>query len=57
MEEIVKRGVSSFKLYTAYKGTFFYQNDERMLQIFQRCKELGAVIMVHAENGELIEYN
>lgn len=57
MEEIVKLGISSFKLFTAYKGTAFYQTDERMLQIFQRCKELGATIMVHAENGELITYN
>ena len=31
MEEIVKRGVSSFKLFMAYKGTSFYQTDERML--------------------------
>ena len=41
----------------AYKGTSFFHNDERMLQIFERCKELGTIIMVHAENGDLIEYN
>lgn len=57
MEEIVKRGISSFKLFMAYKGTPFYQNDERLLSIFQRCKELGTIAMVHAENGELIAFN
>lgn len=31
MEEIVKRGISSFKLFTAYKGTSFFQTDEKML--------------------------
>lgn len=34
MEEMVKRGVQSFKLFTAYKGSAFYQTDDRMLQIF-----------------------
>jgi dihydropyrimidinase len=31
MEEIIKRGISSFKLFTAYKGTSFFQTDEKML--------------------------
>lgn len=31
MGEIVKRGINSFKLFTAYKGSAFFQNDERML--------------------------
>jgi dihydropyrimidinase len=31
MEDIVKRGISSFKLFMAYKGTNFFHNDERML--------------------------
>ncbi len=31
MEDIVKLGVSSFKLFTAYKGTPFFQSDDRML--------------------------
>ena len=58
MEEIVKKkGINSFKVFMAYKGTSFYQSDERLLQIFERSKELGAVVMVHAENGELIDFN
>lgn len=57
MEEIVKQGVSSFKLFTAYKGTTFYQTDERMLQIFERVKQVGGTVLVHAENAEIISYN
>jgi dihydropyrimidinase len=57
MEEIVKKGISSFKLFTAYKGTSFFHNDERMLEIFARCRELGATMLVHAENGDIISYN
>jgi dihydropyrimidinase len=58
MEEIAtKRGINSFKVFMAYKGTSFYQSDERLLQIMERAKELGCVVMVHAENGELIDYN
>jgi dihydropyrimidinase len=57
MEEIVKRGIQSFKVFMAYKGSTFYQTEERILQIFQRCKELGAIVMVHAENGDLIAHN
>lgn len=58
MEEIAtKRGINSFKVFMAYKGTSFYQTDERLLQICERAKALGCVVMVHAENGELIDYN
>jgi len=57
MEEIVKKGVSSFKLFTAYKGSSFYHNDERMLEIFEKTKQVGGTILVHAENGDVIAYN
>ena len=57
MGEIVKRGVQSFKVFMAYKGSQLYQDDERLIQIFARAKELGAVVMVHAENGVLIAHN
>lgn len=31
MGEIVKKGINSFKVFMAYKGTSFYQTDERLL--------------------------
>ena len=57
MEELVKRGVQSFKVFMAYKGSQLYQDDERLIKIFSKAKELGAVVMVHAENGVLIAHN
>ena len=37
----------------AYKNSFMI-NDEEMYYCFQRCKELGALAQVHAENGDLV---
>eukprot|EP01112_Ceratiomyxa_fruticulosa_P021604 TRINITY_DN7666_c0_g1_i1.p1 TRINITY_DN7666_c0_g1~~TRINITY_DN7666_c0_g1_i1.p1 ORF type:complete len:498 (-),score=121.21 TRINITY_DN7666_c0_g1_i1:134-1627(-) len=46
-------GVSSFKVFMAYKGAFML-GDEDMYHVFQRCKEIGALVQVHAENGDLV---
>jgi len=48
-----QKGVSSFKVFMAYKNVFMI-NDEEMYYAFQRCKELGALAQVHAENGDLV---
>ena len=37
----------------AYKDVFLLE-DEELYSVFRRCKELGAIPMVHAENGHLI---
>ena len=46
-------GINSFKVFMAYKDMFMLQDDE-MYQVFKRCKQLGAIAQVHAENGDLI---
>ena len=38
----------------AYKGVFMLRDDE-IYQVFKRCKELGALAQVHAENGDVID--
>eukprot|EP01114_Cavostelium_apophysatum_P017245 TRINITY_DN5077_c0_g1_i4.p1 TRINITY_DN5077_c0_g1~~TRINITY_DN5077_c0_g1_i4.p1 ORF type:complete len:502 (-),score=96.38 TRINITY_DN5077_c0_g1_i4:58-1563(-) len=48
-----EKGVSSFKMFMAYKGTFQLP-DEDMIKAFTRCKEIGAVGQVHAENGDVV---
>jgi dihydropyrimidinase len=48
-------GVSSFKFFLAYKGGLMLP-DEHILQGFLRCRELGALPQVHAENGELVAH-
>jgi dihydropyrimidinase len=55
MAELVEEGVTSFKLYMAYKGTYM-ANDETLFVSFLKAKELRALIMVHAENGDLLHY-
>ncbi len=53
MPEVVKRGVNTFKVFMAYKGALM-MNDDELWQIFQRSAEIGALPLVHAENGDLV---
>src|SRR6056297_1993406 len=53
MKDAVDMGVNSFKHFMAYKGALMIEDDE-MLASFKRCKELGALPMVHAENGDVV---
>lgn len=54
METLVKfHGINSFKFFMAYKGALMV-TDSEMLQGFTKCKELGALPQVHAENGDAV---
>ncbi|MCP4386104.1 MAG: dihydropyrimidinase [Hyphomicrobiales bacterium] len=53
MDEVVKRGVNTFKVFMAYKGALM-MNDDELYQIFLRSAELGALPLVHAENGDVV---
>lgn len=53
MEKLVEEGISSFKIYMTYDNRL---NDEDILKILIKAKELGAVIAVHAENHGAIQY-
>jgi dihydropyrimidinase len=56
METLVRdHGVVSFKFFLAYKGRLMLP-DADLIAGFLRCRELGALPQVHAENGELIAY-
>lgn len=46
-------GVGSFKMFMAYQDMFMLRDPE-LIEAFKACKEIGAVAMVHAENGDLI---
>ncbi len=48
-----KYGVNSFKHFMAYKNAIMC-DDEVLINSFKRCKELGALPTLHAENGELV---
>jgi len=53
MADVVKMGVNTFKHFMAYKGALMVEDDE-MYASFSRCAELGALPLVHAENGDII---
>jgi len=53
MEDITKRGINTFKHFMAYKGALMV-NDDEMFASFRRCAELGALPLVHAENGDVV---
>lgn len=48
-----EEGVNSFKHFMAYKNAIM-ATDETMYHSFHRARELGAIVTVHAENGELV---
>lgn len=50
---VEEKGINSFKHFMAYKGAMMVDDDE-MFASFQRCAELGALPLVHAENGDVV---
>ncbi|MFH5779413.1 dihydropyrimidinase [Heyndrickxia oleronia] len=52
---IDNEGITSFKVFMAYKNVF-QADDETLLRTLIAAKELGALVMVHAENGDVIDY-
>jgi dihydropyrimidinase len=50
---IVKRGVSSFKIFLAYKGAFGI-SDEELFHTLQLAKSLGVITTAHCENADLV---
>ena len=53
MEDAVKMGVSSFKVFMVYD---FGVSDGVFYQVLEHSKSIGALIAVHAENNELVNY-
>jgi dihydropyrimidinase len=54
MDELVKEGVTSFKLFMAYKGVFL-SDDGQIVKAMQKAADNGSMIMMHAENGSVID--
>ena len=49
-----EEGVTSYKLFMAYKGAIMI-DDETLFKTMQVASETGALVMVHAENGDAID--
>src|SRR5205085_1194169 len=48
------QGITSYKLFMAYKGAIMV-DDETLFRVMQVAAETGALVMVHAENGDAID--
>ena len=53
LREIVKAGISSFKIFLAYKGAFGI-DDTELYQTLKLAKELGVIVTAHCENETLV---
>jgi dihydropyrimidinase len=53
LREIVRRGVSSFKIFLAYKGAFGIDDGE-LYHTLKLAKELGVIVTAHCENETLV---
>lgn len=53
LREIVKSGISSFKIFLAYKGAFGI-SDEELFHILRLAKSLGVIVTAHCENADLV---
>jgi dihydropyrimidinase len=54
LPDLAVRGVASVKIFMAYKGTPLYTEDDDLFETLQLSKEAGVLVMVHAENGDVI---
>ncbi len=54
MDMLMGEGVTSFKLFMAYPGVL-YSNDGQIFMAMQKAAENGGTIMMHAENGIVID--
>jgi dihydropyrimidinase len=54
MDALVRQGVTSFKLFMAYRGVFML-DDASIFKALLRTGQNGGTICMHAENGDVID--
>jgi dihydropyrimidinase len=54
LSQLPDEGVTSYKLFMAYKGALMV-DDETLFRTMEVAAETGALVMVHAENGDVID--
>src|ERR1700744_4830993 len=54
MDEMVREGVASFKLFMAYPHVLMV-DDATIFKVLQKTEKKGALICMHAENGSVID--
>ena len=54
LEAMPELGITSYKLFMSYKGQIMV-DDETLFRTMQLAARTGALVMVHAENGDVID--
>ena len=55
IENLIREGVNSVKVFMAYKD-YLQLTDDKIIKVFDICKRLGVLPLVHAENGDAIDF-
>ena len=56
IQKIVEEGIISFKVFTAYREAGMQLDDRQIMEVLWQVKLAGGTVMVHAENGNLIDF-
>ena len=54
IDGMVRHGITSFKIFMAYPNVLMV-DDRTIYKLMERTKSLGALVLVHAENGTVID--
>ena len=52
---VQKKGVSSFKIFMAYKGALMI-DDRQTVELMEEVKKYGGMVTTHAENGDVVDH-
>jgi dihydropyrimidinase len=55
LPKVVRAGITSFKCFLAYKGSFM-MDDFQFLETLSLAKKHGGLVSIHAENGDMLAY-
>ncbi len=55
LEEIVSMGITSLKLFTTYPEAGYMLDENLWPDILNKCKEIGLLVTVHAEDNKIVE--
>ncbi|KAF0964727.1 amidohydrolase family protein [Rhodococcus sp. T7] len=54
LTRLIAAGVSSVKVYTTYRDSDYYTRDYHWLSLMEHAAALGMLVMVHAENDDIV---
>jgi dihydropyrimidinase len=54
---LTERGFTSAKVYTTYRPSGFYCDDDTIVSLMEAARTAGWIVMVHCENDALVEGN